>query len=108
MDNIRSGINVGNHHKQLWVAQVSVGEHNCVCEIIIVFSLLKTLVFNQNKSMYNLHNYSVTAIYMNMLLPPCLPDHLLVAVGYSTLSTAVLFLFPQEYYPLAHQSIHLY
>lgn len=38
MDNIRSGINVGNHHKQLWVAQVSVGEHNCVCEIIIVFS----------------------------------------------------------------------
>lgn len=38
MDNIRSRINVSNHHKQLWVAQVSVGEHDCVCEIIIVFS----------------------------------------------------------------------
>ena len=58
--------------------------------------------------MYNVHNYSVTAIYMYMPLQPCLLDHLLEGVVYLTLSVAVLFLFPQEDYPLARQSIHLY
>lgn len=52
--------------------------------------------------MYNVHNYSVTAIYMYMPLQPCLLDHLLEGVVY------VLFLFPQEDYLLACQSIHLF
>ena len=31
MDNVRSGTNASNHHRQLWVAQVSMGLHNYVC-----------------------------------------------------------------------------